>query len=69
VSEKTGREKGQVLRVTNFQILRFCVIMNGMEVIVRCVSSAFKHGITEANIRHAMKCRDAFLPLLKNRRD
>ena len=82
-----------------------------MEVIVKCVPSAFKHGVTEANIRHAilnwkyddifedepekhlligfdsnanlleimynvideqslkvfhaMKCRDAFLPLLK----
>ena len=85
--------------------------MKNMEVIVKCVSSAFKHGVTEANIRHAilnwkyddifedepekhlligfdsnanlleimynvideqslkvfhaMKCRDAFLPLLK----
>ena len=25
-----------------------------MDVIVRCVPSAFKHGITEANIRHAI---------------
>ena len=25
-----------------------------MEVFVKCVPSAFKHGITEANIRHAI---------------
>ena len=25
-----------------------------MEIIVKCVPSAFKHGITEANIRHAI---------------
>ena len=25
-----------------------------MEVLVTCVPSAFKHGVTEANIRHAL---------------
>ena len=25
-----------------------------MEVFVKCVPSAFKHGVTEANIRHAI---------------
>jgi hypothetical protein len=25
-----------------------------MEVLVKCVPSAFKHGVTEANIRHAI---------------
>ena len=25
-----------------------------MEVIIKCVPSAFKHGVTEANIRHAI---------------
>ena len=34
-----------------------------MEVIVKCVPSAFKHGVTETNIRHAIlhwKYDDAF---------
>jgi len=25
-----------------------------MEIVVKCVPSAFKHGVTEANIRHAI---------------
>jgi hypothetical protein len=29
-------------------------MMENMEIIVKCVPSAFKHGVTEANIRHAI---------------
>ena len=40
-----------------------CAILLRMEVVVKCVPSAFKHGVSEANIPHAIlnwKYDDAF---------
>jgi len=46
---------GDCHRCATFQILRFCVILKNMEVIVKCVPSAFRHGKTEANIRYSFE--------------